>query len=63
MFNIYIVIVFLYVKYIYNLLVFNVVCMFIVVCYLNIIFNSYMLKKVIIIIEFINYIEIWIKFC
>lgn len=37
--------------------------MFIVVCYLNIIFNSYMLKKVIIIIEFINYIEIWIKFC
>lgn len=49
----------------HNLLVFNVVhvCMFTAVCHSNTIFNSYMLKKVIITIEFTNHIEIWIKFC
>lgn len=38
----------------HNLLVFNVVCMFTAVCHSNTIFNSYMLKKVIITIEFTN---------
>lgn len=46
----------------HNLLVFNVGCMFTAVCHSNTIFNSYMLKKVIITIEFTNHIEIWIKF-
>lgn len=43
----------------HNLLVFNVVCMFTAVCHSNTIFNSYMLKKVIITIEFTNHIEIY----